>query len=242
MDIMDNAEYKRACQEAKSLGIRYEYQPYDYLIAQIEEKKKHIAQRGRSCRTYVDNDVRGENVLELDYKELGVKSDVYRDIDQMSVGDRVVVNPKLTAQCAGIDLLLLRDEILANNGILTIERLDILEHIVTVKGMYDSFHLPAVVVERSRSTTEPVKKKKLDYTKQSPTRGVRDHSGQKSELVLTEEQTAIMNNDSLSKSEKIRKLYRTEAISVADIARAVEVHYSHAYCVVSEYRKILKDN
>ncbi len=59
---------------------------------------------------------------------------------------------------------------------------------------------------------------------------------------VTESQKLILENDNISKSEKMRRLYR-RGMTIADIHRVLESHYSFTYGVIDRYRKMIaKDN
>ena len=55
---------------------------------------------------------------------------------------------------------------------------------------------------------------------------------------ITENQQEILNNDGLSKSEKMRRLYR-RGMTIADIHRVLQSHYSFTYGVIDRYRKMI---
>lgn len=55
---------------------------------------------------------------------------------------------------------------------------------------------------------------------------------------LTEAQKAIMKDKTATKSEKVRKLYKS-GMTIAQISREVKIHYSFAYCVVDAHKKLL---
>ena len=58
------------------------------------------------------------------------------------------------------------------------------------------------------------------------------------EVFINEAHRAILDNVKLSKSEKMRRLWKKD-MSIADIHRVIGAHYSFTYGVIDRYRKIL---
>jgi hypothetical protein len=58
------------------------------------------------------------------------------------------------------------------------------------------------------------------------------------EVFINEHHRAILDNAKLSKSEKMRRLWKKD-MSIADIHRIIGAHYSFTYGVIDRYRKIL---
>ncbi len=53
---------------------------------------------------------------------------------------------------------------------------------------------------------------------------------------LTDDHRAILNNKDLTKSDKIRKLYKAGGLSKAQIARVTKSHYSFAFSVIEKFQ------
>lgn len=58
------------------------------------------------------------------------------------------------------------------------------------------------------------------------------------DVYINEEHRQILNNDNLAKSEKMRRLWK-KGMSIADIHRVLDTHYSFTYGVIDRYRKIV---
>lgn len=237
--------------EAKSLGIRYEYQHADHLRNQIAERKLVLKSGGRGItQTYVDPDLRG-NVLEDDYSKYNVYHEPFRDIMSMTVGDKCVINPRIAARCANVDLMLLRKVIKENDGILSIVCLDISGNMVTVGDFgKNKIVMPAIAVEKHVTLDKKPGNKSRAYiakkdnvsAKKKASHGDCNDGEFLEELGLTESQIEVMSNPELTKSDKIRFLYKSGSLTKSAISKAVGVHYSHAYSVMSAYDELLKKN
>ena len=59
------------------------------------------------------------------------------------------------------------------------------------------------------------------------------------EVAINDKHRAIIDNNDISKSEKMRRLWK-KGMSIADIHRVLSTHYSFTYGVIDRFRKILE--
>lgn len=78
---------------------------------------------------------------------------------------------------------------------------------------------------------KPVKETKKEGV--SAVEGAKKKGKPETQYDITEEQQAIIDNDDISKSDKIRQLHEL-GVPVAVIAKKIDVQYSHAYTVVKK--------
>lgn len=82
-------------------------------------------------------------------------------------------------------------------------------------------------------TLENFLKPKAVTKKIEPVEGVKKKGKPEIQYDITEEQQAIIDNDDISKSDKIRQLHEL-GVPTAIIAKKIDVQYSHAYTVVKK--------
>lgn len=102
----------------------------------------------------------------------------------------------------------------------------------TAKGVLQQMVLDKLE-ESAPEEVQPIEEEVEAVQEETPARKKRHI-----EVFINEHHRRILDNDNISKSEKMRRLWKKE-MSIADIHRVLDTHYSFTYGVIDRYRKIL---
>jgi len=91
-------------------------------------------------------------------------------------------------------------------------------------------------VEKSKTRTSKSEKSEPQKTKSEKSETRASKSGKSEPRQYDKKVLNILDDDSLSKSDKMRKLYDENVTSPGEISKLVSAHYSFVYTVLSKYK------